>query len=61
VLVARRFPCVVAALAVACSQVALLSPCDADSDTAVMGRLVFYPLAIGLFLLADMALRAHGH
>jgi len=26
-----------------------------------MGRLVFYPLAIGLFLLLDMALRAHGH
>jgi len=26
-----------------------------------MGRLVFYPIAIGLFLLLDMALRAHGH
>jgi len=26
-----------------------------------MGRLVFYPVAIGLFLLIDMALRAHGH
>jgi len=26
-----------------------------------MGRLVFYPMAIGLFVLLDMALRAHGH
>jgi len=26
-----------------------------------MGRIVFYPLAIGLFLLADAMLRAHGH
>jgi len=26
-----------------------------------MGRVVFYPVAIGLFLLLDMALRAHGH
>jgi hypothetical protein len=28
---------------------------------ASMGRLVFYPVAIGLFVLLDMALRAHGH
>jgi len=26
-----------------------------------MGRLVFYPVAIALFVLLDMALRAHGH
>jgi len=26
-----------------------------------MGRLVFYPVAIGLFVLLDMALRGHGH
>jgi len=26
-----------------------------------MGRLVFYPVAIGLFVLLDMVLRAHGH
>jgi len=26
-----------------------------------MGRLTFYPLAIGVFLLVDMALRATGH
>jgi len=26
-----------------------------------MGRVVFYPVALGLFLLLDMALRAHGH
>ena len=31
------------------------------ADDTGMGRLVFYPLAIGLFLLLDMALRAHGH
>jgi hypothetical protein len=28
---------------------------------APMGRLTFYPLAIGLFLLVDLALRASGH
>jgi len=26
-----------------------------------VGRLTFYPLAIGLFLLVDIALRATGH
>jgi len=26
-----------------------------------MGRLTFYPLAIGLFVLIDLALRASGH
>jgi len=26
-----------------------------------MGRFVFYPIVIGLFVLLDMALRAHGH
>jgi hypothetical protein len=26
-----------------------------------VGRLIFYPLAIGLFLLVDTALRATGH
>ena len=26
-----------------------------------VGRLTFYPLAIGLFVLVDMVLRAHGH
>jgi len=26
-----------------------------------MGRMAFYPLAIGLFLFADAILRAHGH
>ena len=25
------------------------------------GDFVFYPIAIGLFVLLDMALRAHGH
>jgi len=33
----------------------------ACADETGMGRLVFYPLAIGLFVLLDMALRAHGH
>jgi hypothetical protein len=31
------------------------------ADETSMGRLVFYPVAIGLFVLLDMALRAHGH
>jgi hypothetical protein len=31
------------------------------ADVTSMGRLVFYPVAIGLFVLLDMALRAHGH
>ena len=31
------------------------------ADETGMGRLVFYPMAIGLFVLLDMALRAHGH
>jgi hypothetical protein len=26
-----------------------------------VGRLTFYPLAIGLFVLIDLALRASGH
>jgi len=26
-----------------------------------MGRLAFYPLAIGVFLVVDMTLRATGH
>jgi len=26
-----------------------------------MGRLTFYPLAVGVFLLVDMMLRATGH
>jgi hypothetical protein len=33
----------------------------ACADETGMGRLVFYPMAIGLFVLLDMALRAHGH
>jgi hypothetical protein len=33
----------------------------ARADEASMARLVFYPIAIGLFVLLDMALRAHGH
>jgi len=33
----------------------------ASPDTEVMRRLTFYPLAIGLFLLVDLALRASGH
>ena len=33
----------------------------ARADETAMGRLVFYPIAIGLFVLLDMALRAHGH
>jgi hypothetical protein len=33
----------------------------ARADETSMGRLVFYPIAIGLFVLVDMALRAHGH
>ena len=31
------------------------------ADENGMGRFVFYPIAIGLFVLLDMALRAHGH
>ena len=37
---------------------------QADVDWPIerrVGRLTFYPLAIGLFLLVDMALRATGH
>jgi len=33
----------------------------ACADETGMGRLVVYPMAIGLFVLLDMALRAHGH
>jgi hypothetical protein len=33
----------------------------ACADETGMGRLVFYPITIGLFVLLDMALRAHGH
>ena len=33
----------------------------ASPDTEAMGRLTFCPLAIGLFLLVDLALRASGH
>jgi hypothetical protein len=39
----------------------LLNRESACADETGMGRLVFYPLAIGLFVLLDMALRAHGH
>jgi hypothetical protein len=31
------------------------------ADSRCMGRLTFYPLAIGLFLLVDMTLRVTGH
>jgi hypothetical protein len=31
------------------------------ADRRNMGRLTFYPLAVGVFLLVDMALRATGH
>ena len=33
----------------------------ATSDTTYVGRLTFYPLAIGLFILVDLALRSTGH
>ena len=31
------------------------------ADRRNMGRLAFYPLAIGVFLVVDMTLRATGH
>ena len=47
--------------------VALRALREASSLTTIgpmetnVGRLIFYPLAIGLFLLVDTALRATGH